>query len=174
MAVLNIILRFKPLRPFQSPEFTLHSGLYADYVEGDAEFWAARKDKTANTIFYYPIQDVGPPSWQEQQRVIRAFWRIELSNAPRTAVGASLITLSVEDGYRGAGTMSPTDLCDAGALGSMFRILRYREWYHSESTLEEELLNTVTEYMQDAENISEATSWSLNHFRAAESMAINE
>jgi hypothetical protein len=45
----------------------------------------------------YPIQEVGVPSWLEQQRVIRALWRIRLLYEFKDAIGTSCVLWTAED-----------------------------------------------------------------------------
>lgn len=80
--------RFKSLRPSDLVDRSFHfkserCGPDNHYVPS----WQLRPAKTP-----YPIQDIGPPSWVEEQRILRAFWRIELSQRLRTAARTSRIS----------------------------------------------------------------------------------
>ena len=71
--------RFLELKPSQP------AGFYCDgmpwiNVEGQDDFLGPWKEKVKNAKFYYPVQSIGPPSWLEQQRVYRLFWRRQLSD----------------------------------------------------------------------------------------------
>jgi hypothetical protein len=66
--------RFTALRPFLRPEFSFK------WEWGDSsratECMGPWLDKQADAIYYYPIHDICSPSWLEQQRILRVFWRI--------------------------------------------------------------------------------------------------
>lgn len=56
--------QFRPLRPFQSAEFSFDSGYYdSNYFDRyDPELKGPWQNKQANTIYHYPVHDIGPPS----------------------------------------------------------------------------------------------------------------
>ncbi|KAL0936354.1 uncharacterized protein CTRU02_208569 [Colletotrichum truncatum] len=45
----------------------------------------------------YKPQDIGPPCWVEEQRVMRGFWRLQLLNEMRTAASEGRLRWAVED-----------------------------------------------------------------------------
>ncbi|KUJ15984.1 uncharacterized protein LY89DRAFT_100766 [Mollisia scopiformis] len=155
--------RFTPLKPFNSAAFSFDSTRFSDDGIGPWD------DKAADTIYYYPVHDVGPPSWLEQQRVLRAFWRIQLSHDLNVALEAARIVLT--DGWEGlnAQRTSPAELCDVPIqLGYhptedceiSELLLDTRSINDSETILEQELLESATQYRQDAADlIAESKYW---------------
>lgn len=41
------------------------------------------------------VQDTGPPSWVEEQRIFRSFWKVQLFNEVKIAVDSSLVDWSL-------------------------------------------------------------------------------
>lgn len=107
--------RFRSLRPSNLAEFSVDKESHGQFAEREFEVMGPWREKLANTLYQYPIHDVGPPSWVEQQRVLRAFWRTQLSRDLNAAVDASRIVLAEEEGFEGVNRMSPAALCDVPA-----------------------------------------------------------
>ncbi|KAL5045988.1 hypothetical protein BDW71DRAFT_197987 [Aspergillus fruticulosus] len=83
--------------------------------------------------FKVPVQDYGPPVWEEEQRVSRAFWRIQLFYDLRTADGRFELGWSDDDMWRLQSTKE-RDL--------------YVKWH---LRYEPEEIQTVTEYLDQAQ-----------------------
>lgn len=167
--------RFKVLRPFHRATFSFDSMPFAEVLPDIIGPW---QEKEANTIYYYPVHDIGPPSWVEQQRVLRVFWRIELSRALNTAVDASRIIWPQIKGFEGVNQMSSADLCHVGLIffgerGG--RVLDFEELMVRETLLEHELLESAIKYRQDTrEIIPESTYWRLTKDWLHSSMPTNQ
>ncbi|KAK2051687.1 hypothetical protein LY76DRAFT_673941 [Colletotrichum caudatum] len=59
----------------------------------------------------YRPQDVGPPTWIEEQRVVRGLWRLQVFHELKTALSEGRTGWPDEDKQRAAG-MTPEDLFD--------------------------------------------------------------
>ncbi|KAF8862218.1 hypothetical protein BDZ45DRAFT_213936 [Acephala macrosclerotiorum] len=167
--------RFRPLRPFHSAEFSFDSIHYAEVAADIIGPW---QGKPADTVYYYPVHDVGPPSWLEQQRVLRAFWRIQLSRDLNVAVDASRIIWPEEEGWEGVNRMSPAELCDVPThfFGKdRGVVLEIEEIMDTETILEHELVESAIQYTQEVkEVITESTYWRFKKDWATGSMLTNQ
>ncbi|KAE9377719.1 hypothetical protein N431DRAFT_164954 [Stipitochalara longipes BDJ] len=167
--------RFRPLKPFNSAGFSFNSTYFGEHSRGLIGAW---NNKQPNTVYYYPVHDIGPPSWVEQQRVLRAFWRIQLSRDLSAAVGASHIIWLEGETFKGNYQMSPADLCDVpqrftDAAGGV--LLGGRELRSRETLLEHELLESAIQYMQEVKEVTnESTYWRLKKDWAAGSAPANQ
>lgn len=83
--------------------------------------------------FKVPVRDYGPPVWEEEQRVSRALWRIQLFYDLRTAAGQSRLGWPAEDVAR---------------LQSMKERDLYVKW---SLRYEAEEIQTITEYLDHAQ-----------------------
>lgn len=92
----------------------------------------------------FPVQDIGAPTWIEEQRVLRAFWRVQLFHDLKTVVNTCLLR------WRGVDVM---------ALDRMIVVdLYYVPWYNllnpyaeglEDTVLEQELIRSVVEYSKE-------------------------
>ncbi|CZR65893.1 uncharacterized protein PAC_15793 [Phialocephala subalpina] len=167
--------QFKPLRPFHSAEFSFDSMHYAEVAADCIGPW---QDKPVGTVYYYPVQDVGPPSWLEEQRIIRAFWRIQLSRDVNAAVDAASIVWPEEGGPAHLNGMSPADFCDVPSWFNDKKrgnVVELSEMNGIETILEHELLDSAIEYTQKVKGvISESTYWQFKKNWAAGSVPKSE
>lgn len=79
-------------------------------------------EKPENVELYYPVQDIGPPLWIEQQRVLQTFWRIQLSHDMKAALLASRNTwpeVSENPRWRNLDKIEPANLWYRTHLGSL-------------------------------------------------------
>jgi hypothetical protein len=158
--------RFRALRPFQTAGFSFDSTYWTER----ADLLGPWKDKPAETVYFYPIHGVGFPSWLEQQRVLRAFWRIQLSRDLNTAVDTSRIVWPKEERWKGANRITAAELCDVPV-----KSLEYSDLIDIEEILEHELLESALEYTQEIkEVINESSYWGLKKDCAIGSMATNQ
>ena len=79
---------FRTLQP-QHPK---NRKLKLDLIDHDAAIWQSRSEGTN-----VETKDVGPPSWTEEQRVFRAFWRFQLLFDLKRASKRGLLGWSEED-----------------------------------------------------------------------------
>ncbi|KAH6714211.1 hypothetical protein BKA61DRAFT_57390 [Leptodontidium sp. MPI-SDFR-AT-0119] len=128
---------FRALRPSHSADYTFEKPGYMEYPENLK--W---KDKRANEAYHYPVHDIGPPSWLEQQRVQRAFWRIQLSQDLTSAIRETRITWSDAREASELEKLSPADLCD---VPFDMDLLECRELSLVPTLLEHELLRLAVE-----------------------------
>jgi hypothetical protein len=156
--------RFRSLKPFNSAGFSFDSTPFAEW---DGDLIGPWQEKPANSVYYYPVQDIGRPSWLEQQRVVRVFWRIQLSHDLKAAVDSSRIVWPEmdEEGYMRVDNIGPADLCDAPGFfmddaGGF--LLDAEEILERETLLEHELLETAIQYTREVqEGIDDAAYWQL-------------
>ncbi|KAK6855093.1 hypothetical protein PG995_008625 [Apiospora arundinis] len=85
------LLLFKELRPdhLADESFEWDHIYYGDEDDRDCCYIGAWEQDPERKPF--PTRDIGPPTWVEEQRVIRACWRIELWKNLRAAVDAGHI-----------------------------------------------------------------------------------
>ena len=83
------LVRFKALRPDQlvNDKYKFYSTAIAS---GDKDYIPAWQSRPKGRKF--DVRDVGPPSWIEEQRVTRAFWRLQLIYDLKTAAANSLLS----------------------------------------------------------------------------------
>ena len=80
--------RFRTLQP-QHPK---NRKLKLDLIDFNAATWQSRSEGTN-----VETKDVGPPSWTEEQRVLRPFWRLQLLFDLKRAARRGLLGWSEED-----------------------------------------------------------------------------
>lgn len=78
--------RFRPLRPLHLADesFTYVGNLWAFDLE-DVVFSYEQHPKGRP----FPVHDIGPPTWVEEQRLLRAFWRLQVFHEVRDLGRAS-------------------------------------------------------------------------------------
>jgi hypothetical protein len=134
---------FTALTPFLRPEFSFK------WEWGDSsratECMGPWLDKQADAIYYYPIHDIGSPSWLEQQRVLRVFWRIQLSRDIATAIDTSSIVWPDLEWKNGHDRLNPAYLCDAPSIVCIHNVEPdVSNWSDSEE-LDEETLDMIAD-----------------------------
>lgn len=147
---------FRVLRPYHSAGFR-YDGKPWILDDGMGYSLGTWGQKPVNVKFYYPTHDIGPPTWLEQQRVYRILWRIQLSHDIKAIVRASRITWPKYDEFNWKlDSLEPKDLSEVPYGSSRDEMLRDSgEW--RETTLEEELIDSITQYIRESpERISEA------------------
>jgi len=78
--------KFKPVRPSHPTDKDFK---FESINNPDEPYIGSWQLKPAETPF--PVRDIGPPTWVEQQRVLRAFWRLQLYNELVSALNDSSI-----------------------------------------------------------------------------------
>ncbi|KAI9729523.1 MAG: hypothetical protein M1818_008496 [Claussenomyces sp. TS43310] len=145
--------RFKPLRPSHLVDKSFI--FVSEWRRG--EYLPSWRLKPAETP--YPVRDIGPPSWVEEQRVLRAFWRVALFDQLRITVNASLISWP-ESSVKKLNMMdvvnfywvSPFNLLSPNELEPNIPLSQQRQ------ALEEELLQSVSYYAtENRETINSST-----------------
>jgi len=145
------LARFRSLRPFHSAGFSFNNPFAG---EEEDEFrlspWSKKVD---NVELYYPVRDIGPPSWLEQQRVIRMLWRIQLASDIQAEILASRITWPVrhEENKEDEEEMMSERVMPE-------RLFRMNIWESDQEIwvkkgLEDELLKSVMDYSQEMPEI---------------------
>jgi hypothetical protein len=151
--------KFKPLRPSHLAD---ESFVYKSQDDpSDANYvgqWQLNPVEVP-----YPVQDVGEPSWLEQQRVLRAFWRIQLFLEFQEAIGTLCITWPEEDLSR-IRWMVLNDLYDVNKFikedDCWYKVIGEIEPRLSETDtlLEYELIESAVDFLQEGrETIDEPT-----------------
>ena len=164
--------QFRPLRPFNSAGFSYDSTYFAEVAADCIGPW---QDKPPGNKYVYPVQDIGPPSWLEEQRVLRVFWRIQLSRDVNAAIDVARIVLPEEEGRLNG--MSPADFCDVPTyfFDEKGGVLLEHRKMNFETILEHELLDSAIDYKQKVDQvISESKYWQLKEDWAAGSVPRSE
>lgn len=80
--------RFKPLRPSHlADESFCFEGAYCG---PDRRYVGSWQQRPAERPF--PVRDIGPPTWVEEQHLLRTFWRVQLFHELKAAAKASLLS----------------------------------------------------------------------------------
>ncbi len=91
----------------------------------------------------FKVKDVGPPSWVEEQRVIRAFWRLQVTQDLRRSGARSMLDWPKEDIRR----LNSEDLLSLFYGNDLFpRTQRQRDRYHIHPEFDE--LYSVIGYIE--------------------------
>lgn len=96
--------KLRSLRPSNSAKCSYDSMPFAQFNPDLIGPW---QEKSAGEVCYYPVHDIDPPSWLEQQGALRAFWRVQLSRDLRSALDVSSIVWPEEEGFDCANQTSP-------------------------------------------------------------------
>jgi hypothetical protein len=135
--------RFTALRPFLRPEFSFKWG-WGDSSRA-TECIGPWLDKQADAIYYYPIYDIGSPSCLKQQRILRVFWRMQLSRDITAAIDTSSIVWPDQEWKEGHDWSNPAYLCDAPPSVCIYSFEPdVNNWSDSEE-LDEETLNMIAD-----------------------------
>ncbi|CZR70294.1 uncharacterized protein PAC_20196 [Phialocephala subalpina] len=131
--------RFTPLRPSHLVDKTYR------FINGAtgasrSEYYPAWKENPALEPF--PVVDIGHPTWVEEQRVFRAFWRVQLVHDMRAS-------RAVPDGqFLKLDGMSVVDFYDI-PLQTLIESPREPCFYQQVILLEHELIWSVVDYMAE-------------------------
>jgi hypothetical protein len=138
--------RFKALRPkhLLDKDFQFVSefqGLERRYVPS----WQLKPAENP-----FPVQDIGPCTWLEQQRVLRAYWRVQLGGEIQNAARKGVMHWSVDG-------MSVIDLCCYVDIDNLLDDNDHDEnsygepyVYQQGTLLERELLESVLHYEENS------------------------
>jgi hypothetical protein len=85
--------RFRALRPSHLADETFRYATKNNSYEEDY----VRPWQLKPAVIPYSVKDIGGPTWLEQQRVLRALWRIRLFHEFKNSIGTSCITWSEDD-----------------------------------------------------------------------------
>ncbi|KAK8112658.1 hypothetical protein PG984_013184 [Apiospora sp. TS-2023a] len=116
----------------------------------------------------FPVCDMGPPTWVEEQRVFRTFWRLELFKSVRIAIDAGRLGWSPDDGvdkftrrevttnvlqfyHAVEGYIAPTGSCE-WPEGHFIGNDDPRLGFGLRHDLEAELIQTIEAYVADSKH----------------------
>jgi hypothetical protein len=103
---------------------------------------------TAPESCKFDVQDVGPPSWTEEQRVTRAFWRLQLLYDLKKAATNSLLNWPEND-IKAMNDLQPMDL-----YGPQMHL---EQGVERRTPPEYEEINSVTDYMREVQGCQDPT-----------------
>lgn len=135
--------RFKPLRPSHLVDTKFH--FESDYYGPDGHYVPSWQQTPAERPF--PVHDIGPPTWVEEQRVLRAFWRVQLFRELKTAINASVVNWPEND-VRKLNDMAEVGLYDV-PLPNLLDEVGEPFLYQQNTLLEHELIWSVVNYTKD-------------------------
>lgn len=147
--------KFRPLQPLHLLDKTFDFGYEWDNNNGRIMVTPWQKRPVGIS---YPVRDVGPPSWIEEQRVLRICWRIELFYQLRFAVNTSLISWPESD-VEELNSMDLVNMYDVPITYRQSGLIGQGEFepdpvmepyiYQQDKLLEHELIWSVLYYMQE-------------------------
>ncbi|GAM88201.1 hypothetical protein ANO11243_062320 [Dothideomycetidae sp. 11243] len=109
------------------------------------------------------VRDIGSPTWGEEQRVYRAFWRVQLLNDLRIAVNTGLITgWSDEEKFK-LNELSPIDIYDfedvAASLCALNAARGGQSYFGYVELVEGGAFLTVTDYLKTSPPALDPNHW---------------
>lgn len=134
--------RFKPLRPSHLADDKYFFESQDIFVDGEfSHFYPAWQKWPAVTPC--PVVDIGPPTWVEEQRVLRAFWRVQLVHDMR-----SLRDIADWD-FMNLDGMSVVGLYDVPTQDLEGQCYIEPTIFQQDGLLEHELIWAAVEYMEE-------------------------
>lgn len=152
------LARFQPLRPshLANEEFTWEGKFRGPNDTDHIGPWELQPE-----VAPFPVRDIGPPTWVEEQRVLRACWRLQIFNDLRGAVmGDRIAGWPTERLW----PLQTDERAAEGLLtiGSGDRVKKYRTMepciLGQQFQLEDELIWSVIDYVKEAEQVPGAPS----------------
>ena len=87
----------------------------------------------------YDVQDIGPPNWKEEQRVIRLFWRIQMLYDMKRAGANGLLKWPAKE----------LDYLNEMSLREFYRATKTGSWHSTQAHPEYYLMTSVEEYLME-------------------------
>ncbi|KAH8893921.1 hypothetical protein GQ53DRAFT_745341 [Thozetella sp. PMI_491] len=132
------LARFKPLRPchLTDPKFEFEFHPSNDPDKPSVPVWDQWPEQKP-----FLVHDIGPPTWVEEQRVFRAFWRVQLFHDLREAAATGSLNWPKDDlkelenltAVHFHDPCRPTDLqssCPLRDISPAEREKLHQEWWH--------------------------------------------
>lgn len=139
------LARFRVLRPSHLVDDTF---LFENKLDEDGNYFPASVQTPESSPF--PVRDTGVITWIERQRVLRAFWRVELFHEIKYAVKTLRVRWPENSIWR-MGFMT-AERFSSPTLRDLIGV-HYCEYgpdlYHQEGRLEKGLIRSVINYMEE-------------------------
>ncbi|KAK9774101.1 putative F-box domain-containing protein [Seiridium cardinale] len=135
------LIRFKPLRPSHLVDESFH--FESGYHGSDGLYIAAWQQKPGEKPF--PVHDIGPPTWVEEQRVLRAFWRLQLFRDLKVAGTKALLVNWPDTDLQRLNFMTAPNFHDVPTR-NLIEEDREPSIRTRGTVLEHQLINSVIEY----------------------------
>ncbi|KAK8059154.1 hypothetical protein PG996_009084 [Apiospora saccharicola] len=74
------------------PEHPVDKSFHFCHEEGEGKYDYVGAWQLSPPCEPFPVRDMGPPTWVEEQRAMRAFWRLELFRTARAAIEAGRLS----------------------------------------------------------------------------------